>query len=32
MVWTPLSANAAVEAVRQIDDVVDNWRSDHGTN
>jgi hypothetical protein len=32
MVWTSLSANEAFEGVRQIDDVVNNWRSDHGTN
>lgn len=27
-----LSANEAIEGDRQIDDVVNNWRSDHGTN
>ena len=27
-----LSANEAIEEDRQIDDVVNNWRSDHGTN
>jgi hypothetical protein len=32
MVWTSLSANEAFEGDRQIDDVVNNWRSDHGTN
>ena len=27
-----LSANEAIEGDRQIGDVVNNWRSDHGTN
>jgi hypothetical protein len=27
-----LSANEAIDGDRQIDDVVNNWRSDHGTN
>ena len=27
-----LSANEAIEVDRQIDDVVNNWRSDHGIN
>ena|SRR5450631_2494649 len=27
-----LTANEAIEVDRQIDDVVNNWRSDHGTN
>jgi hypothetical protein len=27
-----LSANEVIEGDRQIDDVVNNWRSDHGTN
>jgi hypothetical protein len=26
-----LSANEAIDGDRQIDDVVNNWRSDHGT-
>jgi hypothetical protein len=32
IVRTSLSANAATEEDRQIDDVANIWRSDHGTN
>ena len=32
MVWPSLFANEAIDGDRQVDDVANNWRSDHGTN